>query len=197
MKNYFASIERLRIVGVAAALIVTLALSVDATAFENIEADAYYDGPLKEQIANEYAATLGGLDAQAKTIGVEPRKKDIETAKNHFATKAVMMARCLDIGVSAKKMIVKDVDLKKYVSGCVETQLKFMAWMQAGGKVDDMCLLDNLSLRLRQEKPVYDFLKIEGVVPGSNHGGSHYDVIALRECHLESQKPLGERMRVR
>jgi hypothetical protein len=175
-----------------AALIATVALSVDATAFDNIEADAYYDGPLKQQMTNEYSTMLLRLDDQAKMLGVERRKKDIDIAKNHFATKAVMMARCLDTGISKKKMMVGDMDLAKYTSDCVKTHLSFMAWIQAGGKVDDTCLLDNESLALQRqyEKPLYDFLYVDSMVPG------YYDVIALRECHL-AKRAARERERMR
>jgi hypothetical protein len=38
-----------------------IALPIGAYAFDNIEADVFYDGPLKEQITKEYAVTLAGL----------------------------------------------------------------------------------------------------------------------------------------
>jgi hypothetical protein len=79
---------------IIAAMLMSITLPGSASAFENIEADVFYDGPLKEQITKEYALTLGSLQKQAKALGVEPREKDIITAKKYFATKAMMMARC-------------------------------------------------------------------------------------------------------
>jgi hypothetical protein len=165
---------------VIAAVLTSIALPIGAYAFDNIEADVFYDGPLKEQITKEYAVTLAGLQKQAKDLGVEPREKDIFIAKRHFATKAMMMARCLDTGISIKKMILKDTDIKKFNSGCVKLQTEFISWVQIGGKISDMCWLNNRGALLKQEKPVYDFLKIE-----TYREASHYDAIALRDCYLE------------
>ena len=50
---------------------------LDAHVFDNLEADIYYGGPLKEQIAKEYAVLLEGLKRQADGYGVPVREKDI------------------------------------------------------------------------------------------------------------------------
>src|SRR4051794_3961385 len=89
-----------------------------ASAFDNLEADIYYDGPLKEQIAAEYAVILEGLKKQADGYGVQVRQKDISDAKKHFVTKAVLMTRCLDKGISIQKQTTKKIDLKKYQEAC-------------------------------------------------------------------------------
>lgn len=165
---------------VVAAVLMFIALPVGAQAFENIEADVFYDGLLKERITKEYATTLGALQTQAKALGVEPRERDIFTAKRHFATKAMMMARCLDTALSIKKTMLKDADVKKFNSGCVKLETEFMAWVDIGGKISDSCWLKNKKAVGSEEKPVYDFLKTSEFGPTV-----HYDVVALRDCYLE------------
>jgi hypothetical protein len=165
------------------ALFVALTFGSCAFAFENIEADVFYDGPLRQQIMKEYALTLDALQKQAKALGVEPRERDVFTAKRHFATKAMMMARCLDTGLSIKKTMMKDADVKKFNSGCVKLQTDFMSWVDIGGKISDLCWLNNRRAMMKEEKPVYDFLKI------TDFGqASHYDVVALRDCYLEQNR---------
>jgi hypothetical protein len=51
-------------------MLVCLLAALDAHAFDNLEANIYYDGPLKEQIAKEYAVLLEGLKKQADRYGV-------------------------------------------------------------------------------------------------------------------------------
>lgn len=46
---------------IIAALFLSIALPIGANAFDNIEADVFYNGPLKEQITEEYAVILMGL----------------------------------------------------------------------------------------------------------------------------------------
>ncbi len=168
---------------VVAALLITFALPGSAFAFENIETDVFYDGPLKEQITKEYAVTLDGLQKQAKALGVEPRQKDVETAKRYFATKAMMMARCLDTGLSIKKTMVKDVDVRKFNSGCVKLETDFISWVEIGGKISDGCWRKSEAAVRKEEKPVYEFLKIE------KYGWpSHYDAVTLRDCYLEENR---------
>ena len=162
------------------AVLISLALLSDASAFENIETDVFYDGPLKEQIIKEYAVTLSGLQKQAKALGVEPREKDIITAKKYFATKAMMMARCLDTGLTIKKTILKDTDVRKFNSGCVRLETDFMSWVEIGGKISDTCWRSNEKAVMKEEKPVYDFLKVNKF-----REPLHYDVVALRDCYLE------------
>ena len=135
---------------------------------------------MKEQITKEYAVTLGSLQKQATALGVEPREKDIITAKKYFATEAMMMARCLDSGLSIKKTMLKDADVKKFNRGCVKLQTDFMSWVEIGGKISTSCWHSNQKAVMKEEKPVYDFLKV-------NSFGEplHYDVVALRDCYLE------------
>jgi hypothetical protein len=168
---------------VAAILVSVIALPNLASAFENIEADVFYDGPLKERITKEYATTLDGLEKQAKSLGVDPREKDILTAKKYFATKAMMLARCLDTGLTIKKTMIKDADVKKFNSGCVKLQTDFMSWVEIGGKISDQCWLKNVKAVRKEEKPVYEFLKIDVF---SEEG--RYDVVALRDCYLEENR---------
>jgi len=166
-----------------AAMLISIALPGVAAAFENIEADVFYDGSLKDQITKEYGVTLAGLEKQARALGVEPRQKDIDTAKRYFATKAMMMARCLDTGISIKKTILKDTDVKKFNSGCVKLQTDFIAWVEIGGKISDKCWYKSNLAVLKEEKPVYEFLKI-----GTYGVASHYDAVALRDCYLEENR---------
>jgi hypothetical protein len=165
---------------VIVAILISIALPGAAVAFENIEADVFYDGLLKDQIMKEFAITLAGLEKQAKELGVEPRQKDVDTAKRYFATKAMMMARCLDTGLSIKKTMIKDADVKKFNRGCVRLETDFMSWVEIGGKISDRCRAKSQLTAMKEEKPVYEFLKIENIGVAT-----HYDVVTLRDCYLD------------
>jgi hypothetical protein len=165
---------------IVAAVFLSIALPIGANAFDNIEADVFYNGPLKEQITKEYAVILLGLQNQAKVLGVEPRPKDITEAKGHFVSKAILMARCFDKGISIKKMTSKDIDLKKYYSGCVKLHTDFMLWARVSGKASPQrCVLNNHFATMEPENPVYDFLKVD-----RPEQLSFSDDVAFRDCYL-------------
>jgi hypothetical protein len=160
-----------------AAMFLSIALPMGANAFDNIEADVFYDGSLKEQIMKEYAVVLVGLQNQATVLGVEPRQKDINEAKGHFMTKALLMARCFDKGISMKKMTSKDIDLKKYYNGCVKLHSEFMS--SASVKFPSTCSLQANFVTMGPENAVYDFLNVD-----EPDRVRFSDYVALRECYL-------------
>jgi hypothetical protein len=125
----------------------------------------------------EYAVVLVGLQNQAKVLGVEPRQKDINETKGHFVSKALLMARCFDKGISMKKMTSKDIDLKKYYSGCVKLHTEFMS--SAIVKFSSSCGLRDNFVTMGPENAVYDFLNVD-----KPERARFSDYVALRECYL-------------
>jgi hypothetical protein len=88
------------------------------------------------------------------------------------------MARCFDKGISIKKMASKDIDLKKYYSGCVKLHTEFMS--SASLKRSNNCSMSNRSDQIQFENSIYDFLKIDKFQPW----GSFSDDVAYRDCYL-------------
>jgi hypothetical protein len=123
------------------------------------------------------------LEKQAKALGVEPREKDIRAARKYFATKAMMMARCLDTGLTIKKTILKDVDVRKFNSGCLKLQTEFISWVEIGGNISQICWLQNQKAVSKEETPVYEFLRSKDKY-GMEELPVHYDAVALRDCYL-------------
>ncbi|MGE9010572.1 hypothetical protein ACO2JO_18460 [Leptospira interrogans] len=150
-------------------------------AMENIEADAAYEREIKEQIRIEFTQGLQMLKAQADTLGVTVRDKDLLTLQQHMYEKALLMASCFDKAVTIKKGASKPIALEKYVKGCVETHLKWMA-----SKKDDSlkCILQARKFSIgsgndpRSINPPYDFLKFER---GSFVSAT--DLVALKDCY--------------
>lgn len=116
--------------GIVWAIAILLSCSTAAFAFKNIEADAVYDGPIREQILKEFTAGLVMLKAQADGLGMEVREKDVKSLKAHMYDKALLMGECADNAITFKKTVSEKILLDKYVGGCIEVHLKFISSLQ-------------------------------------------------------------------
>lgn len=100
--------------------------SASVYAFDNIEADALYNGPIKDKIQAEYIQALALLKAQASSLNMEVRKKDFDALREHMYDKALLVGSCIDRGVTIKKSVSGANLSDKFVQRCVDSHLKFM-----------------------------------------------------------------------
>jgi hypothetical protein len=112
-------------------LVAIFTLCTPALAFDNIEADAAYERPIKDKIQTEFNRGLIMLKAQADRLNMEVREKDVNALGKYMYSKAIMMGRCVDRGVTLQKTFSNytKVALDKYVAGCIEAHMKFMNWV--------------------------------------------------------------------
>jgi hypothetical protein len=175
-----------------------ISFPVHVIAFENIEADAAYNGPIKTKIESEFRAGLRLLENQASGLKMDVRKDDLVTLTRHMYDKAILMAACVDQGVTFQK-IGQKIDLEKFIPGCVSTHLRFAQELQndfvlqnrlAPAVGMDRLKAQNASLEERmcllnvehgaQPNPPYDFLKI------SDYSPQNY--LAMKQCHEAVRK---------
>jgi hypothetical protein len=84
-------------------VVVLLAWCTSAFAFENIEADAVYNGPIKLEVQTEFAQGLTMLKAQAESLGMSVREKDLQKLQQHMYDKALLKGECLDKAITIRK----------------------------------------------------------------------------------------------
>jgi hypothetical protein len=150
-----------------AAAIIVASLGRSAAAFDNIEADAAYSGPIKEQIEKEFRAGLELLKVQADALHMAVREQDLASLTQHMYDKAVIMADCMDQQITRKKMTGKKSPPAE-LQACIDQRLKFMSWLQTrkhdGSMFDKMfghCVtMAELSSDRKPEVP-YSFLKMD------------------------------------
>ncbi|MFH1342780.1 MAG: hypothetical protein ABIL01_16505 [Pseudomonadota bacterium] len=160
----------------ASLLLILLCHGFNAYAFDNIEADAAYNGPIKAQIEEEFKQGLKMLRAQADSLKMDVREKDLKTLASHMYSKAQLMAQCVDAAITIKKTVTDKVLLSPYVKGCVETNLKFVSWLQTRKRdnSDFSNMFDNcstmLTLKLQKKfEPAYSFLDIKPYLFGTDY----------------------------
>jgi hypothetical protein len=161
-----------------------LASCPKAMAFKNIEADAVYDGPIKEQILKEFTQGLVMLKSQADGLGMEVREKDVIALRQHMYDKAILMGACVDKAITFKKMISDKILLDKYVSGCIQTHIKFIASLD-GAKWTRSMQMCSLSARTGTDinRP-YDFL----IKKDANNNPSIYSMLELQQTDYVKMK---------
>src|SRR6516165_936783 len=108
-------------------MIAILSCCPPALAFDNIEADAAYDGAIKQEITSEFLQGLEVLQIQVDTLGTAAREEDIKTLQQQMYNKAVLMGRCLDVAVTLKKKDSGRISLEKYARECTQEYLNFIA----------------------------------------------------------------------
>src|SRR5437899_9707485 len=91
-----------------------------AYAFENIEADVFYERQVREAISAEYATVLAALEKQAASLSTQVRSRDVRDLKKHMYEKAYLMAKCFDKGMSIKKQTNNKLDVGTYSKRCFE-----------------------------------------------------------------------------
>jgi hypothetical protein len=155
---------------------ILLAWSTWALAFKNIEADTLYDGPIKQQIFQEFTHGLKLLKAQAEGLGMEMRDKDVKALNLHMYYKALLIGECADRAITVKKTTPDKILSNKYVSECIDTHLKFMNDLQDKKWTNSMttCLLQSENFH-GDVNPPYDFLSIEPYLTVT-------DYISLKKC---------------
>jgi hypothetical protein len=170
-------------------MIAILSCCPPALAFDNIEADAAYDGAIKQEITSEFLQGLKMLQIQADTLGTAAREKDIKTLQQQMYNKSVLMGRCLDVTVTLKKKSSGRISLEKYARECTQKHLNFIAKEPA---VPILCTYMKF-----WQNPAYDFLGSDSMSPAT-------DYLAIKACYdrltararLEHELGLGwERLR--
>ena len=176
-----------------AALLLVISFPFYGMAFDNIEADAAYKGPIRTKIESEFREGLRLLESQASGLKMDVREGDLVALAHHMYDKAILMGACVDQGVTFQKMGQK-IDLEKFIPGCVSTHLKFVQQLQKESLVrsnlapavgtdrmknesasleERMCLLN--ADRSEEPNPPYDFLKISRYSP--------QNFLAIKRCH--------------
>jgi hypothetical protein len=157
-----------------------LVSAAPALAMDNIEADAAYERGIKEQIRQEFMQGLKLLKAQADGLGMEVREKDILSLQRHMYNKAILMARCVDKGVTFKKTVSGKVILDAYTKGCVEEHLKFIGWLDTAKLTHSMslCSMQATINHFSSSNPPYDFLGIKEQALFL----SFTDYVAMKDC---------------
>ena len=170
---------------------VPLAGSASAVAFDNIEADAVYERAIKEQIKKEFSLGLEMLKAQADSLGMAVREKDVQALKQHMYDKAFLMGRCVDQAITFKKTVSEKILLDKYVKGCIEKYVKLMDPAKRPN-LPTRSGLDTCGLRARtvgKDNRPYDFLGLNEIAPMVT------DYVAMGECYERCRKkPDGSRI---
>jgi len=158
-------------------------ISSAASAFDNIEADALYTREVRKMIQEEYATVLDGLEKQAKALGMEVRKKDVDELKQHMYEKAFVMTKCYDMGITRRKMVDSKFDVVKFGKQCVEVHFALMRELKISRNyptIAESCYTSWIDWR---ESPPYDFLE-----PLSATGPTDY--IKLKKCMETPPDPL-------
>lgn len=176
-----------------AALSLLISLPVYGMAFDNIEADAAYNGPIRIKVESEFREGLRLLEKQASSLQMDVRKEDLVILAHHMYDKAILMGACVDQGVTFQKMGQK-IEFEKFIPACVSTHLKFAQQLQKEIMVQnelapavgmDRLKVESESLEERmcllhaehgaEPNPPYDFLNISGYSP--------QEYIAMKRCH--------------
>lgn len=147
-----------------------------AHAFDNIEADAAYNGPIKTQIEGEFVQGLTMLKAQAERLNMDVREKDLLTLQEHMFEKAMLMGGCVDEAVTAQKKTTKQLDVADFAKRCVDKHLKFMArFIRGESEGREMSLCEMKTTNPHPMDP-YPFLKLPKLRFFTR------DYIALKKC---------------
>jgi hypothetical protein len=167
----------------------TLLIPIPAGAFDNIEADVAYNGPIKERLRIEFAGGLKLLNEQASALGVSVREEDIQKLRYHIYYKAYIAARCLDKAITMRKTTSIKVDPGEYTRGCEKVHVDFKDWFQ---RLKDpvekgalTCLLRGTVVRADTEARPFDFLKLDEPNPIKPYIFL-YDYLRIKEC-VDSQ----------
>jgi hypothetical protein len=149
------------------AAVILVSLGCTAAAFDNIEADAAYSGPIREQIEKEFRAGLQLLKAQADALLMEVREQDLTSLTRHMYDKAVVMADCFDQQITRQKVTGKKSSSAE-LQPCIDKRLKFMSWLQTrkpdGSMFDrgfENCVTSAALNSNRKPEAPYPFLKME------------------------------------
>ena len=150
-----------------------------AFAFDNVEADAAYNGAIKHDIINEFSQGTKVLKARAGELGMTLLEKDVNVLQQRMYNKAVLMGRCVDKATTVKKK-GSGIPLEKYTGECIQEHLKFIAKEPA---VPTSCTDKTFW------EPPYDFLVFDTM-------SSATDYLAIKECydHLAVRDRLGREL---
>jgi hypothetical protein len=150
-------------------------------AFKNIEADGYYDGPVKLETMKEFELGLVLLKNQAEGLGMDVRAKDIEMLRLHMHGKALLKGECFDRAITLQRTSSKKVNVPDYMRTCVDGYLNYKP---APAKVSTprfaWCDVWN-RYRWREENRPYPFLGF--TVPSPNTP----DYIGIKTCYEDSR----------
>jgi len=153
--------------------LIVLSVTPSARAFENIEADAAYNGPIKARIAREFAQGLTMLKAQAEHLNMPVREKDISALQRHMYAKARLIGQCTDDVVTAQKKAVRKLDAPRLVDRCVTSHMKFIEGINRKDKSVSTCATLSVD---HNAMPPYEFLKLRMRTFGEE------DYTALKKC---------------
>jgi hypothetical protein len=179
-----------------------LAWPTFALAFDNIEADALYEGIIKDQIRKEFILGLKMLRDQANRLSMQVREKDIRALQEHMYDKALLTGGCADKAITADKRGSVRIAFSKLVSDCIVAHLKFMDLVERTPDLNiatDFLLpdferrrqLDECKLTAsRESDSPYDFLFDKDNVFASKPSTYRRNYIYLKEC---AEKGLGRR----
>jgi hypothetical protein len=146
-------------------------------AFEHVEADAAYNGTIKQQIMSEFSQGTKMLKAR---VDVTMREKDINVLQQHMYNKAILMGRCVDKAATVKKNGSGKISLEKHSGECIQEHLKFIAKEPA---------LPFRCTDMKFWEPPYAFLMFESM-------SSATDYLAIKECYdrLAARDRLGHEL---
>jgi hypothetical protein len=155
-------------------------------AFQNIEADAYYEGPVKAETMKEFEIGLALLKKQADGLRMDVREKDITALQLHMYGKALLKGECFDRAITLQKTSGSKTNIAQSVKNCVEVNLNYKpSPAKLANDARGYCHL-TLAYWTREHRP-YPFLKIEDVSP------SPPNFIGIRACYEDPKHDFGDR----
>jgi hypothetical protein len=153
--------------------------AMPASAFQNPEADALYDGAFREMVLKQYTAAVKALEAQAERSQTPLPPVAIQKLKQELYDNAYLRGRCADRAISLHKQEPKKYgsNVFAYAELCFRDHVGFFrVTMRARNSFSIRYCSENSKATNAGNKP-YDFLSIEGTTtPVAN------DFVAWREC---------------
>lgn len=163
----------------AACLLATSLLAKPASAFQNPEADALYNGAFRELVLQQYTAAVKALEAQAERTQTPVPPALIQKLKQEFYDNAFLRGRCADRAISLHKKEPKKYgsNVFAYAEQCFRDHIGFFrVTMRAKNSLSIRHCSATSQAANASNKP-YDFLTVEGMKTVVAN-----DFVAWREC---------------